>query len=64
MSLSTRDTFAQPRCAETAIHGATEGAWEYRIIPVGTDVPPGWRVLWICRERVLIKFTHEERVYP
>jgi hypothetical protein len=62
--VNIRDTFALPRCAETAIHGATEGAWEYKIIAAGDGVPAGWQVLWTCRDRVLIKFTHSERVYP
>jgi len=60
--MSIRDTFALPRCKETAIH-LPEGAWEYRAIADGAPVPPGWRVVGRGVYGVLIKYTHQER-YP
>lgn len=58
--MNIRDTFALPRCAETAIHGGKEGAWEYRRIAPTEKTPAGWQRVG---ER-LIKRTVEERVYP
>ena len=58
--MSIRDTFALPRCKETAIQ-LPEGAWEYRAIAAGDPVPAGWRVVGQGVYGVLIKYTHEER---
>lgn len=58
------DAFAQPRCYAHALHGMAIGAWEYSIIAADAIVPPGWRVIERCRDRVLIKYTHWERICP
>jgi hypothetical protein len=47
-----------------ALHGAEEGAWTYRTIKPGDIVLPEWRIVWQCPNRVLIKYTHWEYIYP
>lgn len=59
-----RDTFALPRDPINAIHGGKEGAWTYRTIMPEDAIPVEWCAVWACRDRVLIKYTHWERVYP
>lgn len=58
------DVIVRPRDPVSTIHGAKEGAWTYRTIAPGDIVLPEWVVVWSCKDRVLIKYTHWEKVSP